>query len=51
MINHLSRTAFDLASGYTIGKTMNSLDERSVLTRCIFLETIAGKQNNSFTDK
>lgn len=36
------RTTFDLASGYTIGKSLQTLDERSVLTRCIFLETVAG---------
>ena len=36
------RTTFDLASGYTIGKNMKTLDERSVLIRCIFLETVAG---------
>ena len=37
------RTSFDLASGYTIGKNMQTLDERSVLIRCIFLETVAGE--------
>ena len=37
------RTGFDFASGYTIGKSMKTLDERSVLIRCIFLETVAGK--------
>jgi len=36
------RTSFDFASGYTIGKSMQTLDERSVLIRCIFLETVAG---------
>jgi len=36
------RTSFDIASGYTIGKKMGTLDERSVLIRCIFLETVAG---------
>ncbi len=36
------RKSFDLASGYTIGKQLQTLDERSVLTRCIFLETVAG---------
>ena len=36
------RTGFDLLSGYTIKKYLNTLDERSVLTRCIFLETVAG---------
>ena len=37
------RSSFDLASGYTIGKNMQTLDERSVLIRCIFLETVAGE--------
>ena len=36
------RSSFDLASGYTIGKSLKTLDERSVLIRCIFLETVAG---------
>lgn len=36
------RKTFDLASGYTIGKHLHTLDERSVLIRCIFLETVAG---------
>ncbi len=36
------RKAFDIASGYTIGKHLKSLDERDVLIRCIFLETVAG---------
>ena len=39
------RFTFDFASGYTIGKSLNTLDERAVLVRCIFLETVAG---NSF---
>ena len=39
----LMRGSFDLASGYTIGKSLQTLDERSVLTRCIFLETVAGE--------
>jgi len=38
----LMRRTFDLASGYTIGKHLQTLDERSVLHRCIFLETVAG---------
>ena len=38
------RKSFDLASGYTIGKQLQTLDERSVVIRCIFLETVAGKQ-------
>lgn len=37
------RTSFDLLSGYTIGYKFKTLDERSVLNRCIFLETVAGK--------
>jgi len=36
------RTVFDFGSGYTIGKKLETLDERSVLIRCIFLETVAG---------
>lgn len=36
------RKSFDLASGYTIGDYLKTLDERSVLVRCIFLETVAG---------
>ncbi len=36
------RRSFDLASGYTIGKTIGVIDERAVLIRCIFLETVAG---------
>ena len=36
------RTGFDLGSGYTIGRKWGTLDERSVLIRCIFLETVAG---------
>ena len=38
------RKTFDLASGYTIGKHLQTLDERSVLVRCIFLETVAGNK-------
>ena len=38
----IMRKTFDLASGYTIGKHFQTLDERSVLVRCIFLETVAG---------
>ena len=37
------RHTFDFASGYTIGRSLNTLDERAVLVRCIFLETVAGK--------
>merc|ERR1719516_763693 len=36
------RSAFDLFSGYTRKNWMDSMDEKSVLTRCIFLETVAG---------
>merc|ERR1719510_1508233 len=36
------RWSFDLFSGYTIGKEFKTLDKRSVLIRCIFLETVAG---------
>ncbi len=39
------RKSFDIASGYTIGKNFSGLDERSVLTRCLFLETVAGRRN------
>lgn len=38
----LLRIAFDLLSGYKIKKKMETLDERSVVSRCIFLETVAG---------
>lgn len=36
------RKTFDILSGYTIGYRLKTLDERAVLNRCIFLETIAG---------
>jgi len=36
------RKSFDFLSGYTIGKKLDTLDERSVLKRCIYLETVAG---------
>ena len=36
------RKVFDIGSGYTLGKHFQTLDERSVLIRCIFLETVAG---------
>jgi len=36
------RSAFDLFSGYKLQLKLGTLDERSVLTRCIFLETVAG---------
>jgi hypothetical protein len=41
------RKGFDVASGYTIGKHLKSLDERDVLIRCIFLETVAGRDEPS----
>jgi len=36
------RKSFDLLSGYTVGKQLKTLDERAVVNRCIFLETVAG---------
>ena len=36
------RKSFDLFSGYTVGKHMQTLDERAVTNRVIFLETVAG---------
>jgi len=36
------RLGFDLLSGYKLQKKMDTLDERAVLSRCIFLETVAG---------
>ena len=36
------RKSFDLLSGYTVGKHLQTLDERAVVSRCIFLETVAG---------
>ena len=36
------RLVFDLLSGYKLQKKMDTLDERAVLSRCIFLETVAG---------
>jgi len=36
------RRSFDLLSGYTVGKQLQTLDERAVVNRCIFLETVAG---------
>ena len=38
----LMRFSFDLLSGYKVQKQMDTLDEKAVLTRCIFLETVAG---------
>ena len=39
---HSHRFGFDLASGYTVQSNLKTLDERAVLTRVIFLETVAG---------
>ena len=36
------RLVFDLLSGYKLQKKMDTLEERAVLSRCIFLETVAG---------
>lgn len=36
------RKSFDILSGYSIGKHLDTVDERTVLSRCIFLETVAG---------
>jgi len=36
------RLSFDLFSGYKIQLRLGTLDEKAVLTRCIFLETVAG---------
>jgi len=36
------RVLFDIFSGYKLQLALGTLDERSVLTRCIFLETVAG---------
>jgi len=36
------RKGFDLFSGYTIKSWLKTLDERDMLRRCIFLETVAG---------
>ena len=36
------RKSFDMVSGYTVGKYMKTIDERDVLHRVIFLETVAG---------
>ena len=38
------RKTFDFASGYTINTRLETLDERSCLIRCIFLETVAGER-------
>ena len=42
------RKTFDFASGYTINTKLETLDERSCLIRCIFLETVAGEINETF---
>ena len=36
------RRGFDFFSGYTIKSYLKTLDERDMLRRCIFLETVAG---------
>merc|ERR1712113_870201 len=36
------RLAFDIFSGYKLQLRLGTLDERAVLIRCIFLETVAG---------
>lgn len=36
------RFGFDVMSGYKSQKKLDTLDEKAVLTRCIFLETVAG---------
>jgi len=36
------RLSFDIMSGYKLQRKLDTLDERSVLNRCIFLETVAG---------
>lgn len=36
------RGTFDIMSGYTMQHKLGTLDERAVLIRCIFLETVAG---------
>eukprot|EP00092_Neocalanus_flemingeri_P028770 GFUD01031234.1.p1 GENE.GFUD01031234.1~~GFUD01031234.1.p1 ORF type:complete len:327 (+),score=76.37 GFUD01031234.1:365-1345(+) len=36
------RLGFDIFSGYKVQLRLGTLDERAVLTRCIFLETVAG---------
>lgn len=36
------RLGFDVFSGYLVRKKLGTLDEKSVLTRAIFLETVAG---------
>jgi len=38
----LIRTSFDLLSGYSIQTRTNSFDEKAVITRIVFLETVAG---------
>jgi len=36
------RLSFDIFSGYKVKVWLDTLDEKAVLTRCIFLETVAG---------
>ena len=36
------RSGFDFFSGYTLKSYIKTLDERDMLRRCIFLETVAG---------
>ena len=38
----LMRTGFDVFSGYTFKHQFGTIDEKACLTRCIFLETVAG---------
>jgi len=38
----LMRKGFDVFSGYTLKSYLKTLDERDMLRRCIFLETVAG---------
>lgn len=38
----LMRKSFDVFSGYSLKKRLQTLDERDMLRRCIFLETVAG---------
>lgn len=38
----IMRKSFDIFSGYTIKSRLKTLDERDMLRRCIFLETVAG---------
>ena len=42
------RVSFDILSGYKKTKYLDTMDEKSVLTRCIFLETVAGVPGKMF---